>query len=293
MTEPDLRSVADRVETLVEELGRLSDARARGLAEQLVRRLMELYGGGLARLLELVEEAGGEPHRLHRSLAADPLVGGLLALHGLHPQTVEERVAQALERVRPYLGSHGGDVELLGVEDGRVRLALAGSCDGCPSSAVTLELAIRGAIEEAAPEVVGIDVEGGLAAGAAPPAPSPLVQIGTGGAAAPERGEWIILDEAPALAPGELAALEHGPLRLVLCRVNGCLYAYRDACPSCGSALRGGRLEGELLSCPGCGRGYDVQRAGRGAEAEDLHLEPFPLLRHGGGIRISIPAAPA
>ena len=46
--------------------------------------------------------------------------------------------------MRPYLGSHGGDVELLGVtDDGVVRLRLLGSCDGCPSSSVTLKLAVR------------------------------------------------------------------------------------------------------------------------------------------------------
>ncbi len=47
----------------------------------------------------------------------------------------------ALDSVRPYLGSHGGDVELLGVDEdaGAVHLRLLGSCDGCPSSAVTLQ----------------------------------------------------------------------------------------------------------------------------------------------------------
>ena len=44
------------------------------------------------------------------------------------PCRVEERVREALDEVRPYLESHGGDVELLGVEDGVVRLRLQGSC---------------------------------------------------------------------------------------------------------------------------------------------------------------------
>ena len=62
--------------------------------------------------------------------------------------------------MRPYLGSHGGDVELLDVTaDGVVRLRMLGSCDGCPSSAVTLKLAVEGAIEAAAPEITAIEVE--------------------------------------------------------------------------------------------------------------------------------------
>jgi Fe-S cluster biogenesis protein NfuA len=72
--------------------------------------------------------------------------------------------------VRPYLESHGGNVELLGIEEGVVRLQLQGSCSGCPSSAVTLKLAVEEAIHKAAPdvtEIVAVDA----------PAPSPLIQL--------------------------------------------------------------------------------------------------------------------
>jgi Fe-S cluster biogenesis protein NfuA len=72
--------------------------------------------------------------------------------------------------MRPYLDSHGGDVRLLGVEDGVVRLELQGSCSGCPSSAVTLKLAVEEAIHKAAPDVAEI---GAVDA----PAPSPLIQL--------------------------------------------------------------------------------------------------------------------
>jgi hypothetical protein len=56
--------------------------------------------------------------------------------------------------------SHGGNVELVSLEDGVVRLRLEGSCDGCPASSSTLELAIKTALEEAAPDLLGIEVEG-------------------------------------------------------------------------------------------------------------------------------------
>ena len=111
-------------------------------------------------MLEILHEAGRLDDDVLADLAADELVAGLLIVHGLHPYGVEQRVEEALESVRPYLGSHGGDVELLEVsEAGTVRLRLLGSCDGCPSSSVTLKLAVEGAIESAAPEVVSIEVE--------------------------------------------------------------------------------------------------------------------------------------
>ena len=91
----------------------------------------------------------------------DELVGSLLLLYGLHPVDLETRVRQALDKTRPYLRSHGGNVELAGVDPtGVVRLRLQGSCHGCPSSAMTLKLAIEKAIHEAAPDVAGIEVEG-------------------------------------------------------------------------------------------------------------------------------------
>ena len=56
--------------------------------------------------------------------------------------------------------SHGGDVELVGVEDGVAELRLVGHCNGCPASEATLELAIRKALEETAPDLDGLEVEG-------------------------------------------------------------------------------------------------------------------------------------
>jgi Fe-S cluster biogenesis protein NfuA len=58
------------------------------------------------------------------------------------------------------MGSHGGDVEFLGITDeGAVLLRMLGSCDGCAATAVTLDHAVREAIEAAAPEITGIELE--------------------------------------------------------------------------------------------------------------------------------------
>ena len=84
-----------------------------------------------------------------------------------------QRVERALDSVRPYLHSHGGDVELLGVDEGVVSLRLLGHCDGCAGSTATLQSAVEGAIEAAAPEVVRIDVEEPTAA----PHPAPTAPL--------------------------------------------------------------------------------------------------------------------
>lgn len=159
MSEP-AQLVGD-VERLLDDIDRVTDPVARATATELVSALVELYGAGLERIVDAVaaRDAGGE---LAAALAADDLVAHLLLLHGLHPIPVRERVLGALEEVRAYLGSHAGDVELVAVEDRVVRLRLRGSCHGCPSSAVTLKLAIEEAIQKAAPEieeVVAVDEE--------------------------------------------------------------------------------------------------------------------------------------
>ena len=153
MDDAEVRELVARVDELLERLD--------GRAVEPVQALVELYGEALSRLL-----AGVDPTQ-------DELLSHLLLVHDLHPVDVETRVRQALEEVRPYLGSHGGGVELLGVEEGVARLRLDGTCNGCPSSAVTLRNAIEAAVLKAAPDVERIEAEG-----AAEPAPA-LVQIGS------------------------------------------------------------------------------------------------------------------
>ncbi|HEY6780589.1 MAG TPA: NifU family protein, partial [Thermoleophilaceae bacterium] len=84
-------------------------------------------------------------------------------IHGLYPVPLEDRVRAGLDRVRPFMAEHGGDVELLGVEGDVARLRLTGNCDGCAASRSTLELAVQGALEETAPDLLGMDVEGAVA----------------------------------------------------------------------------------------------------------------------------------
>jgi Fe-S cluster biogenesis protein NfuA len=107
----------------------------------------------------MVDELGAPGQELLRRLADDPCIKGLLLIHGLHPLDLATRLRQALDKVRPYLQSHGGNVELLSLANGFARLRLRGACKTCPSSSVTLELAVRKALEEDCPDLLGFNVE--------------------------------------------------------------------------------------------------------------------------------------
>jgi Fe-S cluster biogenesis protein NfuA/nitrite reductase/ring-hydroxylating ferredoxin subunit len=288
-----VRDVGARVEELLATLQAGAAQGAAPAAEELVRLLVGLYGDGLSHIVAALRDEGAAGVAMLDRLTEDPLVESLLLLHDLHPLDVDARIQRALDRVRPYLGSHAGGVQYLGVQDGVARLRLEGSCHGCPSSTVTVQLAIEGAVQDAAPEVTEVVVEGMTA----PPAP-PLLQIGTrppdaagpgtaGGAGDPGSG-WVTL---PSIGPpsSRPVTAEAGDVTVLLCSVRGTLYAYRDACAACGGSLAEGTLSREQLACPGCGTRYDVRLAGRGLDDQALHLDPLPLLTDSQGVRVAVP----
>lgn len=141
------------LEARLANLEALPESEPRELAIDAIQGLMELYGAALARILELAPEMAPR-------LAEDELVAHVLLLHGLHPVDVQARVEEALESVRPYLATHGGNVELLSISDGVAFLRLNGTCHGCPSSTATLKQAIEEAIFKMAPDVERIEAEG-------------------------------------------------------------------------------------------------------------------------------------
>jgi Fe-S cluster biogenesis protein NfuA/nitrite reductase/ring-hydroxylating ferredoxin subunit len=307
--DPQAAEHVARVEAVLDAVENLPDPAAREVALEAVQALLELYGAGLARVVGSVGEDAVQ------ALAGDELVAHLLMLHGLHPVAVEERVSRALEEVRPYLESHGGGVELLGVEDGVARLRMEGTCDGCPSSSVTLKFAVEEAVHRAAPEVERVEAEGEEA-----PAPAvlPILQIesrlggapangglddggpggGSVGGRAPAGGSgspatsgqfWGVLEELD-LPDGATTTDEVLGRQVLFANLGGTLFAYRPSCPSCAASLEGAVLAGDELTCGGCGRRYDARRAGRCLEdAPAPGLEPLPLLAaEAGGVKVAV-----
>jgi Fe-S cluster biogenesis protein NfuA/nitrite reductase/ring-hydroxylating ferredoxin subunit len=279
MSSPQVSAQADqlidRVQALQAELEGLDPA-ARRVGEELVAAVVRMYGAGLERIVEVV---GDSP--LRDQLVDDPVVASLLLIHDLYPVPLEERVAEALERVRPYMESHGGDVELLEVTDGVAHLRLQGSCRSCAASSATLELAVRQALEEVAPDLQGMEVDGVLE-----PEPAPDV-IGVALPMAPPPA-WFDVDGLATIGPEEFVGAEVAGTPLVIANVEGTLLAYRDRCASCGGELRAGLLSEGVLTCPSCSRSFFLPRAGRSLDDERLQLDPVPLLRENGSVRVAL-----
>lgn len=270
--EPSPADLLDRVQSLSDAVDELEDARARELAHELVGAVVAMYGDGLRRIMATIESAREAGATIMDELAQDGAVASLLLIHDLYPVSLRDRVLEALDSVRPYMESHGGGVELLGIEHGVARLALRGSCDGCAASRSTLELAIKQALDEHAPDLLGIDVDGVDAADAVDQ-DRPV--------------RWLSLDEVGEVAAGELRSVAVDGVSLVVANVDGSLLAYRDACAACGEPLHAGELSGPMLRCPHCEVEFDLPRAGRAGGGEPLQLAPVPLLP-GEGLRVAV-----
>jgi len=148
--------LAERIEMLIQEVAKFPDPRARATTEELVQALLDMYGEGLARMLELTVQSEASGHALIETFTKDDLLSSLFLLHGLHPVDIETRITRALVEVRPFLKSHGGNVELVTVENGVAYLRL----EGRPSSTTRLKQAIEEAIYKAAPDLDELQVEG-------------------------------------------------------------------------------------------------------------------------------------
>lgn len=256
------------------------DPAVRELALDLSEAVMHLHHDALLRIVTLLRNVPGGADVLE-VLRGDQVVGTLLAEHDLLEDpaaALEARVVEALDKVRPYMHGHGGDVELLEVRDGIARLRLQGACHGCASSTLTLKMGVEQILKDEVPELAGIEVEG-------------LPQ--------PQAAETFISVESLSRAKGwkDVGPTEeftfgtkHLTLNgaaILLCTAFGKIYAVRDRCPRGGGSLRDARLEAFLLVCPCHGERYDL-RSDRNISDPDLALDPLPIVVEQGQVRVAV-----
>lgn len=156
--DPEIEGLLTKLDEALTELEALPEGQARDASVEALQILLLVYGEGMQRMVEKVLALAGQEGV--QAFMGDELIEHLLVLHDVHPEDLQARAERALDQVRPYLQSHGGDVEFLELVDGVARLRLNGSCDGCPSSAVTLKSAVEGALKSALPEVIRVEAVG-------------------------------------------------------------------------------------------------------------------------------------
>ena len=286
--------IVARLGALVEELEDYPDAELRDKAIEFVQSIMELYGEALRRTLAVVDSLPLKDQVLSR-LLSDDVIRAMLLIHGLMPVDLESRVAAALDHVRPYLVSQGADVELVDVEGGRALLRLIRKGSGAPPIAV-LQQEIERAISEAAPDLVGIEIEGladqirrtteaaSLLGSKAASRRSngqntqKLVQLKRQPTRpADSGGSWVAVIRANGIADGQFRIISFGEINLFVCRIGGEFYAYLNRCAAGSRTLDDALFESPMLTCTCHGYRYDLRREGACIEKPELRLESLPV----------------
>lgn len=307
----DAEELLGRLGALVGELEQHPDTEVREKALDLVQIILKLHGEALRRMLTTFESLPMKSE-IYARMLGDEVIRALLTIHDLLPEELETRVARAVEGLRPFLISQGCDVKLVGVDGGRARLRLMRNGRGAPPVAA-LKLEIEKVLDVAAPELLGIDIEGvaeqveatakaaamlgamiapprsGAAAAAAPPAR--LVQLKR---ARPDTsnvsGTWVSVVRALGFEDGHFRVVSHAEINLLVCKLDGEFYAYHNACAEGGRALDGAAFEPPVLTCPCHGHRYDLRR-GRSVEGPGLRLASLPVKIEDDKVKVALPRA--
>ena len=156
----EFQQQAKSIEALVTKLENAADPAVRNAGRDLVQALMELHGAGLERLLEIVREVGDPGRTIIDQFSRDELVRSVLLLYGLHPQDLRTRVVQALESTRAFFKSHGGEAELISIDDaGVVTVHFRAKSGSCGSTASSLRSTLEAAIQDTAPDASSIVIK--------------------------------------------------------------------------------------------------------------------------------------
>ena len=248
-----------QLDTLVRTLEREGDERALMLLELVDA----VHRPGLAALAE-----GDLEH---------PAAQALIAMYALGDIDDEEVVEEALEQVRPYINSHGGEVELISVDDGVVTVRMNGACRGCAASAMTLRRGIEEALRSGYPgfrEVVAEEAESGPT----------LLQL--------EDLRRPVFADVDAPSAGEVRAVGLEGVPVLLVSLGDEVYAFRNGCAVDGLPLEGCRLTGDgVLVCPWHNCAYDARTGKRVDDPSEAGLAVIPVAVRNGAVQVAVNVA--
>ncbi|HEY4016874.1 MAG TPA: NifU family protein [Polyangiaceae bacterium] len=246
----DERSPVD-LERLVHDIHALEtiihgwDDPQKGTVRALQHAMDALYKEALVRLIRALRVDAGAAALL-RSAAADPVVYGVLRHLGIVRASLHERVEDALESVRPFLASHGGNVELVDVAPpDTVTIRLVGACDGCAASGLTLRAGVEKAIKEHCPEIRTIK----KAQGASLSNHASGVSFVSPFARSDDAG-WIRAASLVELPMNDILAVVVDGRSLLLARFEGGVSCFDNACAHLGMPLDMGEVIDGILVCP-------------------------------------------
>ena len=280
-----LDQVTQRLDTLIQLFEQHPIVQVRNEAMEMLGLIDAVHREGLRHLVEALKTE--EPTLLDQ-LLEDPAIHMLLMLYDLLPATPREQVEFALENIGPYIASFGHSVELLDAVDGVVHLCLSNPGNGIAGSTQALMYEIEKALREGFPGFRSIELHEAVEAPAPARAGSfiPLQQVGPV-ARTVKRPVFTPVAPIESLQPGTLKGIEAEGTRILLCNLDGEVYAYRNACPGSVLPLDVGQLKGYTLLCPWHNCLYDI-RTGKRLDGGTGRLTVIPVAIRDGMIQLAL-----
>jgi Fe-S cluster biogenesis protein NfuA/nitrite reductase/ring-hydroxylating ferredoxin subunit len=274
--------VQDLIEELNARIAQLEQLPQPELKAQIFTVLQlidQLHRPSVARMASFLKEKN-----LWEESLNDGHIHLLFTLYDQLPLDELTQVEDALQSVRPYIESHGGDLEVLKVEDGIVHVKLKGSCQSCSASSATLTLGVETALREGYANFKQMVVH----------EPNEL-----------PKGDWIELDVLPVRAQGpvfkEMARLSDlaqvTTIRLeqkhiLLVRSGFEVFAYDATCPGCQLSLEGAKLSGHVLVCPWTNCAFDSRNGRRVDGGNGEGLKVYPVAVQGNQVMLAMDFSP-
>ena len=214
-----------------------------------------------------------------KAAAQDDVVYSVLRRHGILKPSLHEQVEKALDTVRPALASHGGDVELVSVENTSVTVRFLGACDGCPASALTFYGGVKKAIQDNFPHIKEVKQAKGLGGGAGIEYSSPFANY--------QKDGWTHALALDSLNDFETKILEIDSQSILITRLGDKVTCYKNACAHMGMAMDGGEIVDGIITCPYHGFQYSLA-SGECLTASEVQLQPHAVRVKDGKIEVRL-----
>ena len=232
------------------------DEQQRNTVTALIQAHADLNKAAFARLIRHLKTDDAVLPLL-REAVTDEITYAVLRHHGILKPTLQERLEDALASVRPYLESHGGDVEIVSLNPpDSVEIRLLGACDGCPASSLTLSEGVEKAIKQYCPEITSIkQAKGGIGA---KPADGVRVNFVSPFANGEDAG-WVFVCKLETIPEGGIKIAAVNNDEVLLSRFGNKVTCYQNACAHLGMPMDMGEVNNGILVCPHHGFEYSLE----------------------------------
>lgn len=145
---------------LITQFDQMPEGPQKTACKELVQLLMDVHGAGLERMMEIVFESEASGPAIIDKLGHDTITGSLLLLYSLHPDDLQTRVHNAVERISPRLRKLSCSAELIGIDEGAVQVRVTTDGHACGCSTKDARAIVEEGVYELAPDVISLEILG-------------------------------------------------------------------------------------------------------------------------------------